>query len=143
VGVGRPPGSRSARRGVALEDQVEDACGEAVVEWAAGDEQPVEEGAGEDVERQVDVQVGIEVAGFDPAPHDVRDPNGEIVYTADAYRGVDVLRIDGGGHFAKKVKAPVPNEWFGSPTKDSTVFQPHPIYGFMCPVLKPDVDTPA
>ena len=25
------------------------------------------------------------------------DPNGEIVYTADAYRGVDVLRIDGGG----------------------------------------------
>ena len=25
------------------------------------------------------------------------DPNGEVVYTADAYRGVDVLKIDGGG----------------------------------------------
>jgi hypothetical protein len=69
------------------------------------------------------------------------DPNGEIAYTADAYRGVDVVRIAGGGRTAKKVKAPVPQEWFGSPTADSTVFQPHPVYGFMCPVLKPDVDT--
>jgi hypothetical protein len=69
------------------------------------------------------------------------DPNGEIAYTADAYRGVDVVRIDGGGRAGKKVKAPVPQEWFGSPTADSTVFQPHPQYGFMCPVLKPDVDT--
>lgn len=42
----------------------------------------------------------------------------------------------------KKVKAPVRNEWFGSPTADSTSFQPHPDYGFMCPVLKPDVDAP-
>jgi hypothetical protein len=70
------------------------------------------------------------------------DPNGEIVYTADAYRGVDVLRIDGGGRTGKKVKAPVRSEWFGSPTADSVSFQPHPVYGFMCPILKPDVDTP-
>jgi hypothetical protein len=70
------------------------------------------------------------------------DPNGEIVYTADAYRGVDVLRIDGGGRTGKKVKAPVSNEWFGSPTADSTVFQPHPVYGFMCPILQPSVDSP-
>jgi hypothetical protein len=70
------------------------------------------------------------------------DPNGEIVYTADAYRGVDVLRIEGGGRTAKKVKAPVRDEWFGSPTADSASFQSHPDYGFMCPVLKPDVDTP-
>jgi hypothetical protein len=68
------------------------------------------------------------------------DPNGEIAYTADAYRGVDVLRIAGGGRTAKKVKAPVPQQWFGSPTADSTVFQPHPVYGFMCPVLRPDVN---
>jgi hypothetical protein len=40
------------------------------------------------------------------------------------------------------VKAPVRNEWFGSPTADSASFQPHPDYGFICPVLKPDVDTP-
>jgi hypothetical protein len=71
------------------------------------------------------------------------DPKGEIAYTADAYRGVDVLRIDNGGRLGKKVKAPVPNEWFGSPTKDANVFQPHPVYGFMCPILQPNVDTPA
>jgi hypothetical protein len=70
------------------------------------------------------------------------DPTGQIVYTADAYRGVDVLRIDGGGLTGKKVRAPVRDEWFGSPTADSTSFQPHPTYGFMCPLLKPDVDTP-
>jgi hypothetical protein len=70
------------------------------------------------------------------------DPNGEIVYTADAYRGIDVLRIDNGGLTGKKVKAPVPDSWFGSPTFDSVAFQPHPVYGFMCPILQPDVDTP-
>jgi hypothetical protein len=70
------------------------------------------------------------------------DPNGEIVYTADVYRGVDVLKIDSGGLTGKKVKAPVRNEWFGSPTADSASFQPHADYGFMCPVLKPDVDAP-
>jgi hypothetical protein len=70
------------------------------------------------------------------------DPNGEIVYTADAYRGVDVLRIDGGGQTGKKVKAPVRNEWFGSPTADSASFEPHPVYGFMCTILRPNVDLP-
>lgn len=70
------------------------------------------------------------------------DPNGEIVYTADAYRGIDVLRIDNGGLTGKKVKAPVPDAWFGSPTLDAASFQPHPVYGFMCPLLKPELDTP-
>ena len=70
------------------------------------------------------------------------DPNGEIVYTADAYRGVDVLRIDGGGRTGKKVKAPVPQSWFGSPAADAASFQAHPVYGFMCPILQPAVDTP-
>jgi hypothetical protein len=70
------------------------------------------------------------------------DPNGEIVYTADAYRGVDVLRIDSGGLTGKKVKAPVRNEWFGSPTADSTSFQSSAVYGFMCPLLKPELSTP-
>src|SRR5215210_5051786 len=70
------------------------------------------------------------------------DPEGEIVYTADAYRGVDVLRIAGGGRTGKKVKAPVRDEWLGGPAADSASFQPHPVYGFMCPILKPDVDTP-
>jgi hypothetical protein len=74
------------------------------------------------------------------------DPNGEIVYTADAYRGVDVLKIDGGGVTGRKVTAPVPSSWFGtqaSPTSSfSDSFQSHPIFGFVCPVLKADVDTP-
>jgi hypothetical protein len=70
------------------------------------------------------------------------DPNHEIVYTADAYRGVDVLKIDGGGLTGKRARAPVRSEWFGSPTADSVSFQPHPAYGFMYPVVKPDVDAP-
>jgi hypothetical protein len=70
------------------------------------------------------------------------DPNGEIVYTADAYRGIDVLRIDRGGVGGKKVKAPVRSEWFGTAARDAVSFQPHPSYGFMCPVLQADVDTP-
>jgi hypothetical protein len=70
------------------------------------------------------------------------DPQGEIVYTADAYRGVDVVRIENGGIGGKKVKAPVPQTWFGLPTADAASFQAHPVYGFMCPILKPEVDTP-
>src|SRR3954471_14000580 len=36
------------------------------------------------------------------------DKHGQVVYTADAYRGIDVLRIDGGGRKAKARRAPVP-----------------------------------
>ena len=41
-----------------------------------------------------------------------------------------------------KVKAPVPGSWFGTPAFDAGSFQPHAQFGFMCPVLKPNVDTP-
>jgi hypothetical protein len=74
------------------------------------------------------------------------DPNGEIVYTADAYRGVDVLKIDSGGTSGKKVKAPVRSEWFGTQASQtssfSDSFESHPTFGFICPVLKADVATP-
>ncbi|MEP6978216.1 MAG: hypothetical protein ABI948_09200 [Thermoleophilia bacterium] len=70
------------------------------------------------------------------------DPKGEIVYTADAYRGVDVLKIAGGGRTGKKVKAPVPDKWFGSPTADSASFQTNGTFGFVCPLLNPALDTP-
>jgi hypothetical protein len=63
------------------------------------------------------------------------DTTGQIVYTADAYRGIDVLRIDNGGLTGKKVAAPVPGSWFGSPTLDSATFAPGPTFGFVCPVL--------
>src|SRR3954454_10484871 len=70
------------------------------------------------------------------------DPNGEIVYTADAYRGVDVLKIENGGLTGKKVKAPVPDTWFGSPTADAASFEPSPSFGFMCPLLHPALAAP-
>jgi hypothetical protein len=41
------------------------------------------------------------------------------------------------------VKAPVRCEWFGSPTADSTSFQPSAAFGFMCPLLQPRVDVPS
>jgi hypothetical protein len=70
------------------------------------------------------------------------DRNGEIVYTADAYRGIDVLRIEGGGRTGGKVKAPVRDEWFGSPALDSLTFQPGPTFGLVCPILQPGLDSP-
>jgi LVIVD repeat len=74
------------------------------------------------------------------------DSSGQIVYTADAYRGVDVVKIDNGGLTGKKVKAPVRSSWFGtqaSPTSSfSASFQSHPTFGFVCPVLRADVATP-
>jgi LVIVD repeat len=68
------------------------------------------------------------------------DPTGQIVYTADAYRGVDVLKIKDGGLTGKKVRAPVRNEWFGRNATES--FVPSPTYGFMCPLLKADLTAP-
>jgi len=68
------------------------------------------------------------------------DPRGEIAYTADAYRGVDVVRIDGGGLTGKKVKAPVRSEWLGQKAADA--FQPHATFGFVCPVLRAGVNLP-
>ena len=71
------------------------------------------------------------------------DRKGQIVYTADAYRGVDVLRIDGGGRKAKKTSAPVFKSWLGGGVSSkSDVFVPHPEFGFMCPLLKPSVALP-
>ena len=43
----------------------------------------------------------------------------------------------------KKVKAPVPSQWFGSPAADAASFQPSPTYGFMCPVLQTGVAAPS
>jgi hypothetical protein len=71
------------------------------------------------------------------------DRKGQIVYTADAYRGVDVLRIDGGGRNVKKAKrAPVPKRWLDSSASQSSVFVPHPTFGFACPLLKTGVALP-
>ena len=57
-------------------------------------------------------------------------------------RSADVLRIENGGLTGKKVKAPVRNDWFGSPTLDSASFQTSGTFGFMCPLLMPALATP-
>ena len=70
------------------------------------------------------------------------DPKGEIVYTADAYRGVDVLRIDGGGPDRQEGEGAGPQRVVRQPDRRLRVVPAAPRLGFMCPVLKPDVDTP-
>jgi hypothetical protein len=67
------------------------------------------------------------------------DRSAQIVYTADAYRGVDVLRIDRGGRRAKKVRAPVPRSWFGKQTLAGASFVKHPTFGYACPLLSANV----
>ena len=70
------------------------------------------------------------------------DPNGEIVYTADAYRGVDVLRIDERRPDRQEGQGAGGKSWFGSPASDSATFEPHPTFGFVCPVLKSGLHAP-
>jgi hypothetical protein len=62
------------------------------------------------------------------------DPAGEIVYTADVTRGVDVLRIGGGGRAAgtPTAKAPILKSWFGTPTAGSLGYRPSEAFGAAC-----------
>lgn len=67
------------------------------------------------------------------------DPTGTIVYTADAYRGLDVLKIDNSGLGAETTTAPVPDSWFGSglgiPAASPLSLKAHPVFGWACPIL--------
>lgn len=59
------------------------------------------------------------------------DPTRSIVYTADAYLGVDVLRIDRKADLSTMptLTAPIPASWFtGAPT-----YVPSDTWGFACP----------
>jgi hypothetical protein len=60
------------------------------------------------------------------------DPTGTIVYTADAYLGVDVLRIDRKADPTEMplVTAPIPQAWLGGTT---ATYAPSEIWGFGCP----------
>ncbi|MEA2498333.1 MAG: hypothetical protein QOH26_738, partial [Actinomycetota bacterium] len=62
------------------------------------------------------------------------DKSGQIVYTADAQRGIDVLRIKGGGRKAgtPTVKAPILKRWFG--TTPSVGYIPSERFGYACPI---------
>ena len=59
-----------------------------------------------------------------------------------ATAGVDVLRIDGGAdRLPGRFPAAVPGSWFCSPALDSTAFESNPVFGFICPVLQPGVES--
>ena len=62
--------------------------------------------------------------------------SGEIVYTTDAYRGLDILRIDNGGQGSKTRKAPVPAKWLGTEGAASGVagYRPSDEFGWACPI---------
>ena len=66
------------------------------------------------------------------------DPTGTIVYTADAYRGLDVLKIDDSGLGAETTEAPVPGSWFGTglgiPAASPLSLKAHPVFGWACPI---------
>jgi hypothetical protein len=69
------------------------------------------------------------------------DPTKTIVYTADAYRGVDVLQISRKvlpGQMSTKV-APIPQKWFAAPV--STPFVPSGTWGTACLVLIDELTT--
>ena len=85
----------------------------------------------------------IPVSPF-PSKEIVRVPHPQAPARSHRHAGPRRRRLVGvgGGRTGKKVKAPVPQSWFGSPGADSVAFQSHPVYGFMCPILKPDVDAP-
>jgi hypothetical protein len=61
-------------------------------------------------------------------------PNADdIVYTADVYRGIDVLRVKGAGRpeEAPTQTAPILSEWFGL-TQGVEGFTPSPVFGWAC-----------
>lgn len=62
------------------------------------------------------------------------DPTNTIVYTADAYRGIDVLRIDRKADPLDMpiVTAPIPAIWLGATT---ATYAPDEIWGFGCPTF--------
>jgi hypothetical protein len=63
------------------------------------------------------------------------DKTHSIVYTADAYRGVDVIRIRNGGRRATTVQAPILDHWFG-PAAPGVVagFTRSDAWGWACPI---------
>lgn len=62
------------------------------------------------------------------------DPSGQIVYTADAYRGVDVIRIKKGGRApgTPTVTAPILKSWFD--TSRRIGYLPSDRFGYACPI---------
>ena len=61
----------------------------------------------------------------------------DLVYTADVFRGIDVLKISNAADpKAATVRAPILSSWFGSPGTASKVpgFTPSPAFGWSCAI---------
>jgi len=65
-----------------------------------------------------------------------KDTTGTIVYTADAYRGLDVLKIKQGGKNTGTRTAPIPQAWYGDGVVGSDGYLPSEKFGYLCPVFK-------
>jgi LVIVD repeat len=62
-----------------------------------------------------------------------KDESKSIVYTTDAYRGLDVLRIDGGGKDSPTQRAPIPQAWY-APTGKIDGYVASKKFGYLCPI---------
>jgi LVIVD repeat len=62
-----------------------------------------------------------------------KDESKSIVYTTDAYRGLDVLRIDGGGRNSPTRRAPIPQAWY-APTGKIDGYVASKKFGYLCPI---------
>lgn len=56
----------------------------------------------------------------------------DLVYVADYVRGIDILRITGGGAGAATVRAPIRAEWITPHVTFPSGYGPDPAFGFAC-----------
>ena len=62
-----------------------------------------------------------------------KDTSGSIVYALDAYRGLDVLRINKGGRDSSTQRAPIPQQWYATGTGIEG-YRPSTKFGYLCPI---------
>jgi hypothetical protein len=62
-----------------------------------------------------------------------KDKSRSIVYALDAYRGLDVLRINKGGLDSKSRRAPIPRQWYATGTGVDG-YLPSKKFGYLCPL---------
>jgi hypothetical protein len=62
-----------------------------------------------------------------------KDKSRSIVYALDAYRGLDVLKINKGGRDSKTRRAPIPRQWYATGTGIDG-YLPSKKFGYLCPL---------
>lgn len=79
--------------------------------------------------RQVGYFIGPGTEAFD-----ARWVSDDIVYSIDAQRGIDVLRVTA-GTTASTVRAPILPQWLAPAAARTPGLQPHPVWGYGCAVV--------